>query len=80
MILIELYRYQERWKFRAVGQGFAAGLPALAAHFGLDLPETARERPAAGGTEQRREPVSYTHLDVYKRQHPGRGYSRRTPG
>lgn len=53
MIMAELYRYQQHWKFRAVGQGFAAGLPALAAHFGLRLPEP--ERPAAGGPDPRRE-------------------------
>lgn len=54
MILAELYRYQGQWKFRAVGQGFSAGLPALAAHFGLRLPEP--ERPAADGAESRRDP------------------------
>ncbi len=48
MILAELYRHQGQWKFRAVGQGFAAGLPALAAHFGLRLSELAPERPASG--------------------------------
>lgn len=37
MIMGELYRYQGQWRFRAVGQGFAAGMPALAAHLGLDL-------------------------------------------
>lgn len=51
MILTELYRHRGQWKFRAVGQGFAAGLPALAAHFGLRLPEP--ERPAAGETPRR---------------------------
>ena len=51
MILTELYRHQGQWKFRAVGQGFAAGLPALAAHFGLRLPEP--ERPAAGEAPRR---------------------------
>ena len=55
MILAELYRYQGQWKFRAVGQGFAAGLPALAAHFGLRLPEARpvanpESRPPAGPT------------------------------
>lgn len=40
MIMAELYRYQGQWKFRAVGQGFVAGLPALAAHFGLRIPES----------------------------------------
>lgn len=55
MILTELYRHQGQWKFRAVGQGFAAGLPALAAHFGLRLPEPAPERPVPGGPNARRE-------------------------
>ncbi len=35
MIVAELYRHRESWKFRAVGQGFAGGLRALAAHFGV---------------------------------------------
>lgn len=55
MIMAELYRYQGQWKFRAVGQGFAAGLPALAAHFGLRVPEARsvanpESRPPAGPT------------------------------
>jgi S1-C subfamily serine protease len=54
LILTELYRYQGQWKFRAVGQGFSTGLPALAAHFGLRLPEPAPERSTAGGAEARR--------------------------
>lgn len=55
MIMAELYRHQGQWKFRAVGQGFSAGLPALAAHFGLRLPGPDPERPALGGPHQRRE-------------------------
>lgn len=35
LIVAELYRYRGGWKFRAVGQGFAGGLRALAAHFGV---------------------------------------------
>lgn len=35
LILAELYRHRDGWKFRVVGQGFAGGLPALAAHFGI---------------------------------------------
>ena len=49
MILAELYRHQGQWKFRAVGQGFAAGLPALAAHFGLRVPEPPAAGPDARG-------------------------------
>lgn len=55
MMMAELYRYQGRWKFRAVGQGFAAGWPTLAAHFGLRVPEARAianpgSRPPAGPT------------------------------
>jgi S1-C subfamily serine protease len=57
MILAELYRHRGQWKFRAVGQGFAAGLPALAAHFGLRLPEPAPNERPADGMGQRREPA-----------------------
>jgi|GEM_PF-757916 len=35
LVVAELYRHRECWKFRAVGQGFAGGLRALAAHFGI---------------------------------------------
>jgi len=45
----ELYRRAGGWKFRAVGQGYAAGLGGLAADFGIsvaDEPEQAG--PAAG--------------------------------
>ncbi len=49
MILAELYRHQGQWKFRAVGQGFAAGLAALAAHFGLPVPEPPVAGPGARG-------------------------------
>ncbi|MFB6752237.1 VWA domain-containing protein [Streptomyces sp. NPDC056353] len=40
----ELYRRQGKWKFRAVGQGYAAGLAGLATDFGItvdDAPPTA---------------------------------------
>lgn len=37
MIFGEVYRHDGEWKFRAVGQGFAGGLAALAGHFGVDV-------------------------------------------
>ncbi|MDG4549179.1 MAG: trypsin-like peptidase domain-containing protein [Candidatus Contendobacter sp.] len=56
MILAELYRRQGQWKFRAVGQGFAAGLAALATHFGLPAPEPPAADPGArSGAGQARE-------------------------
>lgn len=35
LIVAELYRHRDGWKFRAVGQGFAGRLAALATHFGV---------------------------------------------
>jgi tellurite resistance protein TerA len=36
MVLGELYRHQDSWKFRAVGQGHAEGLAPIAAQVGID--------------------------------------------
>lgn len=37
MILGELYLYQSKWKFRALGTGFESGLAQLAKTYGVDL-------------------------------------------
>ena len=37
LILGEIYRRAGEWKFKAVGQGFSGGLPALAEHYGVEL-------------------------------------------
>lgn len=37
MIFGELYRNNNEWKFKAVGQGFAGGLGALAAQHGVNI-------------------------------------------
>ena len=37
MVFGEIYRNGSDWKFRAVGQGYAAGLPALAKAFGVNV-------------------------------------------
>lgn len=37
MIFGELYRYGGEWKFRAVGQGYAAGLRGIALDFGVNV-------------------------------------------
>jgi stress response protein SCP2 len=46
MISGELYRRDGRWKFRAVGQGYASGLAGLAADFGITV-DDAPAPPAA---------------------------------
>lgn len=37
MIFGELYRYNNEWKFRAVGQGFAGGLAAMCRTYGVNI-------------------------------------------
>jgi tellurium resistance protein TerD len=37
MIFGELYRHNDEWKFRAVGQGYASGLSGIAKDFGVNV-------------------------------------------
>lgn len=37
MIFGEVYRHNGEWKFKAVGQGYVEGFPALVKSFGLDV-------------------------------------------
>lgn len=41
IILATMYRHQNAWKFKAIGQGYEKGLAVLARNFGVDIePET----------------------------------------
>ncbi|MFE5187142.1 TerD family protein [Streptomyces sp. NPDC056628] len=46
IIFGELYRRGEEWKFRAVGQGYEAGLAGLATDFGVDIEDDAEAAEA----------------------------------
>jgi tellurium resistance protein TerD len=37
MIFGEIYRHSNEWKFKAVGQGYAGGLAALAKQYGINI-------------------------------------------
>jgi tellurium resistance protein TerD len=37
MIFGELYRNNDEWKFKAIGQGYAGGLAAVARDYGVNL-------------------------------------------
>jgi tellurium resistance protein TerD len=37
LLLAELYRHRDDWKFRALGQGYAGGLAGVARDFRIDL-------------------------------------------
>ncbi|XOF33005.1 MAG: TerD family protein [Candidatus Electrothrix sp. YB6] len=61
LTLGEIYRHQDSWKFRSVGQGFNGGLDALASQFGVDIDadqeegtESSEENIAAGLKRTRR--------------------------
>ncbi|QKG27151.1 stress response protein, TerZ- and CABP1 [Actinomadura verrucosospora] len=41
----ELYRRDDGWKFRAVGQGYASGLAGLAADFGISVDDSEEQQP-----------------------------------
>ncbi|GIJ46333.1 hypothetical protein Val02_32190 [Virgisporangium aliadipatigenens] len=45
-VLGELYRRDGAWKFRAVGQGYDAGLAGLATHFGITVDDAPPAAPA----------------------------------
>lgn len=45
MVFGELYRRNDAWKFRAVGQGFNGGLAPLARSFGIDVAEESAPPP-----------------------------------
>ncbi|MFE0759657.1 TerD family protein [Streptomyces smyrnaeus] len=44
-VLGELYRRNDAWKFRAVGQGYSSGLEGLATDFGITVEEPASPPP-----------------------------------
>jgi tellurite resistance protein TerA len=48
-VLGELYRRQESWKFRAVGQGYSSGLAGLATDFGISVDGPQQAPSAARG-------------------------------
>jgi len=37
MVFAELYRHNDEWKFKAIGQGYAGGLGAVARDFGVNV-------------------------------------------
>lgn len=46
IIIGELYRYKEAWKYRFIDQGFNGGLQPLAEHFGVEIADDAAQAPS----------------------------------
>ncbi|MFC8871755.1 CAP domain-containing protein [Streptomyces sp. NPDC057148] len=51
LLLVEFYRRGERWKLRALGQGYADGLAGLARDFGVDVVDEADGATPAGDSD-----------------------------
>jgi stress response protein SCP2 len=54
----ELYLREGRWKFRAVGQGYASGLAGLATDFGITVDEEQEETPDRSSRPSQAGPAS----------------------
>lgn len=63
LILGEIYRRNEAWKFRAIGQGYVGGLEPLAKSFGVDV---AASEPAASPTPPPPKPVNLSKISLTK--------------
>ena len=63
LVVAELYRHRDGWKFRAVGQGFAGGLRALAAHFGVLVADAESPSANLAATEEEALTVPALTLD-----------------
>lgn len=57
LILGELYRRNNDWKFRFIAQGFNGGLQPLAEHFGVDVSDTPAPAPAPAPAAPKAEPA-----------------------
>jgi len=75
LILGEFYRHQDKWKFRAVGQGFIGGLQPLAEYFGVDVGEGESSPPAR--TESR--PAEKVNLSKITLEKKGQSISLEKP-
>ncbi|MGW8062089.1 VWA domain-containing protein [Streptomyces ziwulingensis] len=58
----ELYRRQGKWKFRAVGQGYATGLAGVATDFGITVDEAPPVAAPAVPSPPEAAPTPPTHL------------------
>nr|WSX19937.1 TerD family protein [Streptomyces tubercidicus] len=74
VVAVELYRRQDAWKVRAVGQGYADGLPAMLRDQGLaQAAELAAEIEEAVGLGQARAVPAPAPMTAGRAERPGTG-------
>ncbi|MEV3973134.1 CAP domain-containing protein [Streptomyces sp. NPDC050698] len=62
LLLAELYRRGDRWKLRALGQGYADGLAGLARDFGVDVTDDGTPPDTSPGTPSAPDPDGFLAL------------------
>lgn len=67
LILVEFYRHQDRWKLRAVGQGFIGGLQPLAEFYGVDISEGETNRPQPVAETAPQQKLNLSKITLEKR-------------
>ncbi|TKC19441.1 TerD family protein [Robertmurraya kyonggiensis] len=68
IVAAELYRYQNEWKFNAIGSGFQGGLAALCRNFGLEVEESK-------STNNQSVPYQNQTFGAQANHHPSYGYN-----
>jgi Uncharacterized proteins involved in stress response, homologs of TerZ and putative cAMP-binding protein CABP1 len=63
IVVGELYRYNEEWKFNAVGSGFYGGLAALCTNYGLEVEPSEEFVEAAAAKEE----IVLSKIDLRKK-------------
>ena len=68
LILGEVYRRNNEWKFRFVSQGFNGGLKPLAEHFGVEVADNPppAPKPAAAPPPHASKPISLSKISLTK--------------
>jgi len=74
IIMAEIYKRNGEWKIKSVGQGFAAGLSALAQSYGIVVAEEAQAVPSSAPVQTPVTPgLSIAPAALYKPPHDGFG-------
>lgn len=66
LILGHLYRRNDAWKFKAIGQGFTGGLKPLAEHFGITITSPVKFRPPNPEPAKPEQKISLSKVSLSK--------------
>ncbi|AGX41670.1 TerD family protein [Clostridium saccharobutylicum] len=70
IVVAELYRYNNEWKFNAVGSGFQGGLAALCNMFGIEVEEEQSNNSYPSAPVYSQNPIVHTRYDQNQGYNP----------